>query len=100
MRGELLATLPHGNAVTFDYTPEHRRGDGFHLSDSNLLSIAPVQTSRSAVPAGQSRQLTLPPYLHPPEASAGRQRPRFDRWITSLGKAENDALPARGAHYR
>ena len=40
VRLRLLPTLPRGNAVTFDYTPEHRRGEDFHPSDSNLLSIA------------------------------------------------------------
>ncbi len=40
VRLRLLPTLPRGNAVTFDYTPEHRRGEDFHLSDSNVLSIA------------------------------------------------------------
>ena len=47
-RGELLASLPRGNAVTFDYTPEHRRGEDFHLSDANLLSIAVEPTPSSA----------------------------------------------------
>ena len=48
VRLRLLATLPRGNAVTFDYTPEHRRGEDFHLSDSNLLSIALEPTPLSA----------------------------------------------------
>ena len=50
----LLSTLPRGNAVTFDYTPEHRRGEDFHLSDSNLPSIALVGTLR--VPLNQTEK--------------------------------------------
>ena len=31
VRLRLLSTLPRGNAVTFDYEPEHRLEENFHL---------------------------------------------------------------------
>ena len=33
VRLRLLPTLPRGNAVTFDYEPEHRLEENFHLLD-------------------------------------------------------------------
>jgi hypothetical protein len=48
VRLRLLPTLPRGNAVTFDYEPEHRLEENFHLLD--------FTHSPSHVPAGLSRR--------------------------------------------
>ncbi|MDA8376663.1 MAG: hypothetical protein M0Z50_06350, partial [Planctomycetia bacterium] len=67
VRLQLLPTLPRGNAVTFDYEPEHRLEENFHLLDfthspSHWPPALPAVERTVKVPrcAGTKRRDLLP----------------------------------------